>query len=91
MRRFGSARTLIGAAVVSGVGYLVMARSHSWVVAAPAFAVVGLAITSITVVAISLRQRLTLSDPTGRGASAWRGLVWGAAPVGAIAAGADRR
>jgi MFS family permease len=87
VRRFGSARTLIGAAVVSGVGYLIMASAHSWVVAAPAFALVGVAITVITVVAISLRQRLTPPHLMGRVGSAWRGLVWGAAPVGALVAG----
>ena len=87
VRRFGSARTLIGGAVVSGVGYLIMASAHSWVVAAPAFALVGVAVTVITVVAISLRQRLTPPHLMGRVGSAWRGIVWGAAPVGALAAG----
>ena len=47
----------------------------------------GLAVTAITVVAISLRQRLTPPHLMGRVGSAWRGLVWGAAPVGALAAG----
>ena len=87
VRRFGSARTIIGAAVVSGVGYLIMASARSWVVAAPAFALVGVAITATTVVAISLRQRLTPPHLMGRVGSAWRGLVWGAAPVGALVAG----
>jgi len=87
VRRFGSARTLIGAAVVSGLGYLLMASAHSWVLAAPAFALVGVAVSVITVVAISLRQRLTPGHLMGRVGSAWRGLVWGAAPVGALVAG----
>ncbi len=87
VRRFGSARALIGAAVLSGVGYLIMASAHSWVVAAPAFALVGVAVSIITVVAISLRQRLTPPHLMGRVGSAWRGLVWGAAPVGALVAG----
>ena len=87
VRRFGSARALIGAAVVSGVGYLLMASAHSWVLAAPAFALVGVAVSVITVVAISLRQRLTPNHLMGRVGSAWRGLVWGAAPVGALVAG----
>ncbi len=87
VRRFGSARVLIGAAVVSGAGYLIMASAHTWVVAAPAFALVGVAVTIITVVAISLRQRLTPPHLMGRVGSAWRGLVWGAAPVGALVAG----
>jgi MFS family permease len=87
VRRYGSARTLIGAAVVSGGGYLVMASAHGWLLAAPAFALVGVAITVMSVVAISLRQRLTPPHLMGRVGSAWRGIVWGAAPVGAIAAG----
>jgi len=87
VRRFGSARTLIGAAVVSGVGYLIMASAKSWVVAGPAFALVGIAVGTGSVVAISLRQRLTPDDLMGRVGGAWRGIVWGAAPVGAIAAG----
>ena len=87
VRRFGSARTLIGAAVVSGVGYLIMASAKSWTVAGPAFALVGIAVGTGSVVAISLRQRLTPGDLMGRVGGAWRGIVWGAAPVGAIAAG----
>ena len=85
--RFGSARTLIGAAVLSGVGYLIMATAKGWQLAGPAYALVGFAIGVGSVVAISLRQRLTPEDLMGRVGSAWRGLVWGAAPVGALAAG----
>ena len=87
VRRFGNGRTLIGAALVSGVGYLVMAGANGWQLAGPAFAVVGLAIGTGSVVAISLRQRLTPPDLMGRVGGAWRGLVWGAAPVGALVAG----
>jgi MFS family permease len=87
VRRFGNGHTLIGAALVSGVGYLVMAAANGWQLAGPAFAVVGLAIGAGSVVAISLRQRLTPPDLMGRVGGAWRGLVWGAAPVGALVAG----
>jgi MFS family permease len=87
VRRFGNGRTLIGAALVSGVGYLVMAAANGWELAGPAFAAVGLAIGAGSVVAISLRQRLTPPDLMGRVGGAWRGLVWGAAPVGALVAG----
>jgi MFS family permease len=87
VRRYGSAPTIIGAALVSGLSYLVMSTSHSWVVAAPAFALVGVAITGITVIATSLRQRLTPAHLMGRVGSAWRGIVWGAAPIGALTAG----
>jgi MFS family permease len=87
VRRFGSAQTLIGAAIISGIGYLVMAVAHNWVLAGPAFGVVGYAVGAGSVIAISLRQRLTPDDLMGRVGGAWRGLVWGAAPVGALAAG----
>jgi MFS family permease len=87
VRRFGNGQTLIGAALVSGVGYLVMAAAGGWELAGPAFAVVGLAIGAGSVVAISLRQRLTPPDLMGRVGGAWRGIVWGAAPVGALVAG----
>ncbi len=87
VRRFGSARALIGAAVISGIGYLIMASAHSWVLAAPAFALVGVAVAVITVVSVSLRQRLTPRHLMGRVGGAWRGIVWGAAPVGALVAG----
>ncbi len=87
VRRFDSARTLIGCALLSGVGYLVMAVAQGWQLAGPAFALVGFAVGAGSVVAISLRQRLTPEDLMGRVGGAWRGLVWGAAPVGALAAG----
>jgi MFS family permease len=87
VRRFGSGRTLLGAAVVSGLGYLAMASAGSWALAGPAFVVVGIAVGAGAVVANSVRQRLTPRDMMGRVGSASRGIVWGAAPVGALAAG----
>ena len=85
--RFGSAATLIAMAVVSGLAYLIMASANGWQLAAPAYFLLGFAVAVGSVVAISLRQRLTPSDLMGRVGGAWRGLVWGAAPVGALLAG----
>lgn len=85
--RFDSGPTLIGTAVVSGIAYLVMAAAHGWQLAAPTYFVSGIAVAMLSVAAISLRQRLTPKDLMGRVGSAWRGLVWGTAPVGAILAG----
>ncbi len=85
--RFGSASTLIGSAVVSGLAYLVMAAAHGWQLAAPSYFVLGIAVGLGSVVAISLRQRLTPPEIMGRVGGAWRGVVWGAAPVGALFAG----
>jgi MFS family permease len=86
-RRIGGARALLAAATASGIGYLVMASATSWELAAPAFALVGLAVGAGSVIAMSLRQRLTPDDLMGRVGGAWRGIVWGAAPIGALAAG----
>jgi MFS family permease len=85
--RFGSVPILIGTAVVSGVAYLAMAAAHGWQLAAPAYFVSGTAVAMLSVVAISLRQRLTPPDLMGRVGGAWRGVVWGTAPVGALLAG----
>lgn len=87
VRRFGSGRTLLGAALVSGLGYLVMASASSWALAGPAFVLVGIAVGAGAVVSNSVRQRLTPHDMMGRVGSAARGIVWGAAPIGALAAG----
>jgi Na+/melibiose symporter-like transporter len=87
VRRFGSAWTIVGWAIVSGVAYLLMAAAHGWLIAGIAYMFVGIAVTVISVVAISLRQRLTPPGLMGRVGGAWRGLVWGAAPVGALVAG----
>jgi MFS family permease len=86
--RFGSARTLIAVALCSGVGYLFMASARSWLLAAPAYVLVGAAVGVGSVVATTLRQRLTPPEVMGRVGSAWRGIVWGVTPVGALAAGA---
>jgi Na+/melibiose symporter-like transporter len=87
VKRFGSAWTLICTAIASGGGYLIMASAQSWRLAGPAFFLVGLAVATGSVVATSLRQRLTPQSLMGRVGGAWRGITWGAAPVGAIAAG----
>ena len=78
---------LLCAAVISGLAYVVMAVAHTWLLAGAAFAMVGFAVAAGSVVAISLRQLLTPAELMGRVGSAWRGVVWGAAPVGALAAG----
>ena len=87
VKRFGSAWTLIGAAAVSGLAFLAMAAASSWVLAGPAIAVVGMAVGTGSVAAASLRQRITPKNLMGRVGGAWRGIVWGAAPAGALAAG----
>jgi MFS family permease len=49
--------------------------------------VVGFAVGVGAVVSIAMRQRLTPPEVMGRVGAASRGIVWGAAPVGALLAG----
>lgn len=86
-RRIGSIPTLISSAVISGGAYLVMAFATGWFVAGAAFAVVSFAVYAGSVIANSLRQRLTPQELMGRVGSAWRGIVWGAFPVGSLIGG----
>lgn len=85
--RLGSVFSLILAAGVAGIGYLLMALSHTWLPAGLAFALTGFAVGTGTVVSITLRQRLAPPELMGRIGAAWRGIVWGAAPVGSLVAG----
>jgi hypothetical protein len=88
VKRFGSAQTLIGTGVISGIGYLIMASASGWQLAAPAATLVGVSVAVGSITALALRQRLTPPEVMGRVGAAWRGIGWGAAPVGALAAGA---
>jgi MFS family permease len=87
VRRLDSARTLIITGIVSGVGYLVMAAAQGWELAAPAYALSGFAVGVFAVVSVALRQRLTPPEAMGRVGAASRGVVCGAAAVGALLAG----
>ncbi|MGO8859916.1 MAG: MFS transporter, partial [Acidimicrobiales bacterium] len=86
--RLGNVRTLIASALVSGLAYLVMASAKGWLLAGAAFAAVSFAVYAGSVVANSLRQRLSPRDLMGRVGSAWRGVVWGAVPIGSLIGGA---
>jgi MFS family permease len=86
--RIGSIPTLIASALVSGLAYLVMASAKGWLLAGVAFAVVSFAVYAGSVITISLRQRLSPPDLMGRVGSAWRGVVWGAFPIGSLIGGA---
>jgi len=85
--RIGNVPTLIASALVSGLAYLVMASAKGWLLAGAAFAVVSFAVYAGSVIANSLRQRLSPRDLMGRVGSAWRGIVWGAFPVGSLIGG----
>ncbi len=86
--RIGNIPTLITSALVSGLAYLVMASAKGWLLAGVAFAVGSFAVYAGSVIAGSLRQRLSPRDLMGRVGSAFRGVVWGAFPVGSLIGGA---
>ncbi|MGA3354567.1 MAG: MFS transporter [Acidimicrobiales bacterium] len=86
--RIGNVATLVASALVSGLAYLVMASAKGWLVAGVAFCVVSFAVYAGSVMANSLRQRLSPRELMGRVGSAWRGVVWGAFPIGALIGGA---
>jgi MFS family permease len=86
--RIGNVPTLIASAFVSGLAYLVMASARGWLLAGAAFCVVSFAVYAGSVIANSLRQRLSPRDLMGRVGSAWRGIVWGAFPIGSLIGGA---
>ena len=85
--RLGEVRTLVSAALVSGIAYLVMASAKQWLLAGVAFAVVSFAVYAGSVIANSLRQSLSPRDLMGRVGAAWRGVVWGAFPIGSLIGG----
>jgi len=85
--RIGNIPTLIACALVSGLAYLVMASAKGWQLAGAAFVVVSFAVYAGSVIANSLRQRLSPRDLMGRVGSAWRGVVWGAVPIGSLIGG----
>lgn len=88
VRSFGSARTLVAVACVAGASYLAMATAGSWVTAGAAYLVSGFAVAAGVVSSSALRQRLTPREVMGRLGAAWRGVTWGAAPLGALLGGA---
>jgi MFS family permease len=84
----GNIPTLIASALISGLAYLVMASASGWLLAGVAFCVVSFAVYAGSVIANSLRQRLSPRELMGRVGSAWRGAVWGAFPIGSLIGGA---
>jgi hypothetical protein len=86
-RRCGPARSLVGAAVLAGAAYLVLSVTSTVAVAAAVLFVeaVGVAIGNVTT--LSLRQRVIPLDLLGRVGAAFRLLLYGLVPVGALTSG----
>ena len=86
-RRFGHARVLVGAALGAGAMYVLLAAVHAPAVAAAALAGEGFAILLGNSAATALRQEEVPADYLGRIGNAYRTIVYGAVPLGALAGG----
>jgi MFS family permease len=85
--RLGTSGCIVGAAGAAAAGYLVMAGTHSVVLAAAALIIEGVAVAVGNVTTLSLRQRIIPSALLGRVGSAFRMLIFGLVPVGALVGG----
>ena len=85
--RLGPARCLIGAAILAGFAYLVLSVTSDVAAATSVLFVeaVGVAVGNVTT--LSLRQRVIPPELLGRVGSAFRLLLYGLVPVGALASG----
>jgi predicted MFS family arabinose efflux permease len=85
--RWGPARCLVGAAALAGSAYLVLSvTSAIWMAAAVLFAeAVGVAVGNVTT--LSLRQQVIPGELLGRVGAAFRFLLYGLIPLGALTGG----
>ncbi|QFY12367.1 MFS transporter [Nonomuraea phyllanthi] len=89
--RFGTGRTLYGAAVLASVLYLpALATGPGWrlLLLPLASSLFGVASSVFGVAQLSYRQRITPARLLGRVNASMRFLMWGAFPLGGLAGGA---
>jgi MFS family permease len=86
-RLVGTARTVVGTMVVSGLAYLVFGRASSAGLAGAMFGLLGLLTVVFNVVLGSLRQALTPDRLLGRVIGAFRLFSYGAVPLGSLIGG----
>lgn len=86
-QRFGRGPVLIAGAIIDGAATAGMGLTSNGFVGAALFAVAAFGVMLWNVLTMSLRQALIPHALFGRVQGAYRTLVWGAIPVGAIAGG----
>lgn len=87
-RRLGRGRMLTGGALLAALATGGMGLTRTAVVAATLFALSAAGVMVWNVLTMSLRQSLIPSAMFGRVQGAYRTLVWGGIPLGALAGGA---
>jgi MFS family permease len=85
--RFGPARSLVGAAVLAGAAYLVLSMTSAVGLAAAVLFVEGVGVAIGNVTTLSLRQRVIPHELLGRVGAAFRLLLYGLVPIGALTGG----
>jgi MFS family permease len=85
--RFGAAGAITTAALVSGLGLLVAARTSNVALAAACFFFEASAVGVASVVNASLRQTAIPDALRGRVGNLFRSLIWGAIPAGTLVGG----
>ena len=85
--RLGAATLLTAAAVAAACAYVVLAATSSPLIAVGAFVVESFAVACGVVASLTLRQSAVPPELRGRIASIFRMAIFGAVPLGAVAAG----
>lgn len=86
-RRFGRPALLMGGAIVTAVATGLMATTRNGYVGASLYAAAAAGVMVWNVLTMSMRQALIPSELFGRVQGAYRTLVWGGIPLGALAGG----
>jgi MFS family permease len=86
-RRFGRGPVLVAGAVVSGAAPVAMGFTSNGFVGATLFSVAAFGVMLWNVITMSLRQALIPHALFGRVQGAYRTVVWGAIPLGAVVGG----
>jgi MFS family permease len=90
--RVGRGNAILVAVAGGGVGFFVFAATSNAVVASLSFALVAWSVLVWNILSMSIRQAVIPEVFFGRVLGAWRVVVWGTIPVGAVLGGllADR-
>lgn len=87
VRRFGRAHVLTGALAGYGASLAATGLATSAWQAAAMYALGSATVAAWNVLSMSARQVLVPGESFGRFHGAWRTIVWGSAPIGAVASG----
>jgi MFS family permease len=90
-RRFGRGPSLLGGFAFGAIGFAGFGLSSNPLIAGAFFALAGGAVMVGNVLTMSIRQTLIPQHLFGRVQGAWRTLIWGSMPLGALVGGTIAR